>query len=566
MILVGLKGNKITVRTNLKVATRLRGIVGFVKKDESLFLFNKNLKTYIDIKVEFREEGLSLEDSIKTWLKKEAELRKMIDEIKETKYPCSTPVASLYDERPMDYQWMAVNFLLHQKRCILADDMGVGKTLEALAAIAQIGVDKRILIVCPNNLKLTWRNQIKYWLQTECTILKNESKKKRDKILSEYKSGFLIINYEKLWQRGVDGVRLIDNLPTDWDVVVADEAHRLKNRKARHVMAFKKLSTEFLWLLSGTPFENHIESFWSLANILFPKVYTSFHRFVDQYINRIWVKPKGKDKEIPIVTGAKDLDKFIWIFKPYIMRRLKSQVLKLEKPTRSKLYVEMSKTDKKIYTDLSQKMIALLPDGEIVIVQNTLAKAAKLNQVAISSQLLTDDIEEVKSSKIDTLIEYIQDNVENHKIVVFTNYRKSATAIHNRLEKSKIKNVMCTGMQSIEERDQAESQIQSTDPSSARVFIGTVKVAGEGYTLTNADICIFLDRHPNALANRQAEDRLIRKGQKNKVTIVDIVALETHEEKFLERLVHILDNFDKVFKSDEMVSKAFLEEIRNLSV
>jgi SNF2 family DNA or RNA helicase len=435
-----------------------------------------------------------------------------------------------------DYQKHGVHYMSNVTKCINADDMGCGKTLQTIATVDEIGA-KKILIVCPNTLKLNWRNEIKKWLGREDTvILGGKSKQKYEG------TGFCIVNYESVWSRKTSQLKPEFNI--EWDVVVFDEAHRLKNRKAKQTKACKKLKAERMYMLTGTPIENRPDDIWSILNLLYPDVFNSYHRFVDQWCetDECYI---GRRDPIKVITGCSDPAGLNDMLNPLMLRRRKEDVLdELPEKIYMTIPVELSPADRKIYDKLEEELIAQLPSGDVVAAPSVLTQSIRLRQIAISHKLLDAEPNKLKSSKIEALMDFVADNEEAHKIVVFSQFRASLEVIKSRY---KGKYLEVHGGVCQEERDKNVKKFD--DDESIRLILCTIQAAGVGLTLTASDTVVFLDKHYNPQINRQAEDRCYRIGQKNVVRVVSIIAENTIEQR-IENLLA-----DKRLMSDEIIDR-----------
>jgi SNF2 family DNA or RNA helicase len=253
----------------------------------------------------------------------------------------------------------------------------------------------------------------------------------------------------------------------------------------------------------------------------------------------------GRRDPIKIITGCSDPAGLNDMLNPLMLRRRKEDVLE-ELP--EKIYmtipVELSPADRKIYDKLEEELIAQLPSGDIVATPSVLTQSIRLRQIAISHKLLDAEPNKLKSSKIEALMEFVADNEEAHKIVVFSQFRASLEVIKSRY---KGKYLEVHGGICQEERDKNVKDFKNDE--SIRLMLCTIQAAGVGLTLTASDTVVFLDKHYNPQINRQAEDRCYRIGQKNVVRVVSIIAENTIEQR-IENLLA-----DKRLMSDEIIDR-----------
>lgn len=485
--------------------------------------FTKELRIYNDIISAF--DQIEIDDDVIKWREAVEKARNKKMMLKKQKPKLNTKLANTL----FDYQKHGVHYMSNVIKCINADDMGLGKTLQALATIDQLKASM-VLVVCPNTLKLNWYAETLKWLQIEATVLGGGSKKHVDG------EGIYIVNYESVWDRKTKSLK--KEFECDWKVTIFDEAHRLKSRKANQTKACKKIRSERTYLLTGTPIENRPDEVWSLLNMLYPKTFNSYWRFVEQ-----WCSMKdtyiGRGKPIQTITGCSDAKGLNDLLLPIMLRRRKEDVLnELPEKIHMNIPVELSKADRKIYDEVEADLISQLPSGEIVATPNVLTQSIRLRQIAISHKLLDTELNKLKSAKIEALMDFIEDNKDSHKIVVFTQFRAAIEVIKHRY-KGRILEIHG----GIKQEQRAKNIEKFQNDETCRVMLCTIQAAGTGITLTAADTVVFLDKHYNPQINKQCEDRCYRIGQKNLVRVVSIIAQNTIEQ----RIEQTLDNKTTMF-------------------
>lgn len=437
------------------------------------------------------------------------------------------------------YQKTGVNFLHLNSRAILADEMGLGKS--AMAIDAASGV-KRI-IICPNSIKWAWRNEIVKW-----------SGDSFDSIIV-YTGGALdpsdghkwyIINYEAM--------RLKRNqvlADFDWDTVIVDEAHRIKNRKAACTKAVKRIRGDNIYLLTGTPILNTPDELWSLLNYLFPKTYTSYWRFVETYME-VWDSPWGKQ-----LMGVRNLDYLAREISDIMLRRTKSEVIdQLPEKVYVDIPVQLLSEQRRAYNQMRNDFIADLNNTDILVAPTVLAQLTRLKQIATDPSIVTEGGAEVliPSAKVKALKELVTDILAQpgKKVVIFSQWSRMVARLASEL--SAYNSVAYTGNTPDGAREQLINQFQ-TDPET-RLFIGTIGAAGVGITLTAADTVIFTDKVWTPAYNVQAEDRVYaRMNDMHGATVISLTAEDTIEQR-IEQLLQTKANI-----AEEVLDKHRLHEI-----
>jgi len=456
-----------------------------------------------------------------------------IEQLKKIKTNPDAKLKSKLSKKLYPFQRVGVSFLLLSSNTLLGDEMGIGKSIQALCFCEEIKA-KKILIVCPNSLKFVWANEIEKWLGKEEEIeIYNGSALNLDK-------RFNIINYEALRLERNFNLQKIN-----WDIVIADECHRGKSRKAQQTKALKKIPAQRKVGLSGTPILNRPDELWSILNWLRPKIYTSYWRFFEQYVD-YWDGRFGK-----VVTGSKNLDQLKKELEPIMIRRTKKEVLPdLPEKTYQNIYVELELEQRRIYKEMKKDFIAKLNENEEIKASAVIAQIIRLKQIAIHPSLLLDDYDKnLPSKKLETLFEIIEDT--DKKIVVFSQFARAIKIIEEELKIRKIGYAKIVGEVKSEQREKEIERFQNNE--SCRIFIGTIQAGGQGITLTAADTVIFLDPYWVEKIEEQAVDRLHRLGQKNNVTVIRLIAKNTIEEYVLSVLKKKKVLFDSIFNNKEEV-------------
>lgn len=430
----------------------------------------------------------------------------------------------LYEFQAIDLGYL--NAVLNEHgSCYIGWERGLGKTLGACALIEEQDAH-RVIVVAPNTAKdPVWKPELKRFLDEKYEIIvMPNSKKQRERCLRYIQSKrdsdeyfVVVMHYEVLNIIGGDRGAGWNKYGT-WDMVISDEVHRIKNPKAKMSRALKKVPTEKKVALSGSIIENHAEELFSPLNWMFPEFYRAKWRdWNDRYLD--YVEGNfGKEfvgiKHDQLEALRQELGKFM-------VYRRKEDELDLPERTDQTLYVELSPGQRSIYDELVASCLARLDDGTTLKADDGLPMLTKLRQVA-SGLDLVGDIQD--SSKIDLAMELIEDAGEA-PTVVFVWYKAMAQALQERLGEDNC--FVVTGDVPHKKRGEYIERFQNGE---RLVFIGTLATLGESVNLQRASNAILLDRHWNPGTNIQAEDRIYRIGQKNKVTITHIIAANTVDE------------------------------------
>jgi SNF2 family DNA or RNA helicase len=433
------------------------------------------------------------------------------------------------------FQRVGVRFLAQTRRALLCDDMGLGKTAQAVKASLQIGAD-RVLVVCPNTLKGNWRTEIERWAPGEGISVLRGSPGKRQKIVREYTRGYLVINVESVRRREDAEHDLLDDLlSVPWDVLIVDEAHSIKNRKAAQTKGVRELAlrTGNVYFLTGTPIMNRVDELWSPLNMLRPRRYPSFWSFVKRhaivYKDRVMAYNKRAKKKVPrdiLVVDGKPTrpDELRRDIAPLFLRREKEEVFPDMPPkVYQDLWLDMGAEQSRVYKEVEEKALADIDEETTLNIPGILARLTRCRQVAVSPELLGGKPDSVK---LEALMEIIQGT--DRKMVVFSQFAQAIKLIAGLLKEAGVGYTVLIGETKEEERNEAIERFQSTPE--VRVLLATVQAGGSGINLTAASLVVFLDRHWTPAVNEQAVDRTRPHLQKRSVQVVNLLCRGTVDE------------------------------------
>lgn len=434
------------------------------------------------------------------------------------------------------YQRSSVNWFQTHPHSILADEMGTGKTLQALATVAEARARYAsgsggplsegqetlpVLIVCPNSLRGTWHDEIHKWIGygggENTTIIDGKTPTLRKRQALDEGANFLIVNWEKL--------RLMPELASrDYSAVIADEAHRAKNRKAQQTKALWKLKAPIQLALTGTPVMNSPDELWSILRWLRPEQYTGYWAFYYSYVEEY------KTNWGHVVVGVKNPDQLRFELADKLVRRTKRDVLKdLPPKTIQVIEVDFDPPTRKLYQEVEEALLIDIAkfveasEGEFTIEDIEAMPLDRLEGLIDNAAARITKLRQITSAfKVGVAEELIRDNA-GKPFVTFTWYVDSARALADRLTKGKP--ALRTGtIVGSDDPDPVKDAFQAGDIDQV---VATIAKGGVGLTLTRADTAIFVDEDWVPAINAQAEDRLHRIGQKEAVTILRIRVRDT---------------------------------------
>ena len=397
------------------------------------------------------------------------------------------------------FQRVGVKFLTQARRVILADDMGLGKTVQAIVACEELQA-QRVLVVCLNSLKGNWYNEIQKWVPHQQTTVLRGTRTQRDALLHAFQAGFLVVNYEAVRpSKSKSQPSLLDTLAgIPWDVLIVDEAHNMKNRKAAQTAGVRMLATQTgtVYLLTGTPILNRVDELWSPLHVLYPKRYASFWGFVEKhtavYRNRYGWVVDGKPTQ-PVVLRKE--------IAPLFLRREKEEVFPdMPRKIYQDVWLDLEGEQQRIYRDIEHQAMTQIDENTTVITPGILAQLTRCKQVAISPGLIGGESTGVK---LDALMDIVLGTEQ--KVLVFSQYAQAVELAASLMQTAGVKHVTFTGDTPEAERSAVVHQFQ-TDPT-IKVFLATTQAGGVGLTLTAASLVVFLDKHWTPAVNEQAVDR-----------------------------------------------------------
>ena len=443
-----------------------------------------------------------------------------------------------------NHQKDGIKFLIKNKKCILADDMGLGKTYQSIVAALESG-SERVLIICPSSLKINWMREVQNFCDDVSIIQGTHWNPSR----------FTIMNYDIL--KNFHTIEERNKEYEDWelrreiadfnpDLLILDEAHYIKNHKSKRGAILKDLSKNFncdrVWLLTGTPIANRPMDYYNLLSIIDSPVANNWVHYAKTYCEGMRFKKGGK--YVWVTKGASNLGELSTKTKRTILRRKKEDVLDLPEKLITPVYLELQNVDgyKSVWENYMTKRKLEGKKGNPAkdIVEMTLLRSF------IAMETVPYSIE-----KTEEALEL------NKKVIIFCNFNDEMDYF---LRHFGNKAVSVRGGMTDKQKQMSVDRFQEDD--SCMVFVGQIKAAGVGLTLTKAEIVIMnsLDWVPGN--HEQAEDRAYRIGQKETVNIYYMLIDDT-----IDTLVwYILNEKKKVIGTimgeDDIINE-FLKKTEN---
>jgi hypothetical protein len=434
----------------------------------------------------------------------------------------------------------------------LADDMGLGKTVQALALLAHEQEENpgfTSLLVMPTSLIYNWELEARKFTPDLKILVYSGTARLKDPWKFR---GYDIV----LTSYGI--VRLDIDVLKDFyfNYVILDESQAIKNPNSNIALAVNKLKSKRRLILTGTPVENGTMDLWSQMNFVNPGLLGNQNLFKKQYLIPI---EKQNDKEKAVRLNA--------MIKPFILRRLKSQVAKdlPEKLTNVK-YSDMTEAQEKVYEEVKsyyrEKIIGELAGTGRGSQQFTLLRGlTQLRQIANHPKLVREDYKG-ESGKLEDITYMLQETIsEDHKVLVFSQFVRHLSIVRKYLDEQNIPYAYLDG--STKDR-QAQVENFQENPD-VKVFLISLKAGGVGLNLTKAEYVFLLDPWWNPAVEAQAIDRAHRIGQENKVIIYKFITRGSVEEKIMALQDRKLALAGELISNEESFMKSLdNEDIRAL--
>ena len=426
-----------------------------------------------------------------------------------------------------DYQATGVKWLYNVYKSgfggILADEMGLGKSIQLIyltKLIIKENPKAKILIVTPTSLVYNWQKEFdKFGSELKYKVFAENKTQRLNELDNIDNTNIMITSY------GLIRNDLEKYEQMSFELIVIDEAQNIKNPNTGIAKAVKSLNAKVKFALTGTPIENSLLELWSIFDFIMPGYLANRDKFQTLY------NVKELDKE------NSNLNRLNTQIKYFILRRKKKDVVKdLPDKLENNIYIDLGKTQKKVYMAEVQKTKEEL--DELIKLEGwtkarfkILQLLTKLRQICIDPSIIFDNYKG-ESAKIEELLKIVEETKANgHKMLIFTTYKKALDLIIPKLNNIGISSYYIDGSVSSKKRMELVEKFNHDDTD---VFIITLKAGGTGLNLTSATVVIHLDLWWNPQVENQATDRAHRIGQKNTVEVIRLITKGTIEERILE--------------------------------
>jgi SNF2 family DNA or RNA helicase len=456
------------------------------------------------------------------------------------------------------YQCEGVIRIVEAGRILLADEMGLGKTVQAIAAVElfarYLNVDK-VLIICPTSLKYQWSREFEKFADRDVCIIEGLAHQRHKLYRQE--------TFAKIISYGAcrNDVEMINSWSPD--LVILDEAQRIKNWKSKTAKAVKQIQSVFAIVLTGTPLENRIDELHSIVEYVDQYKLGPLYKFLD---NHQVLDEHGK------VKGYKDLRSIYNTLSDILLRRTKKEIAdQLPGRVDKNFFVEMTREQINLHNDYYEQVCKLvnkwirlgfLTEEER---QNLLINLNCMRMVSDSTYILDQDTN--FGRKTDELKELLSELVENpdNKIVVFSQWKKMFELVIEDLKRLGLSYVYLNGDVPARERNQIITRFQKE--KDLRVFLST-DAGGVGVNLQSANILINIDLPWNPAVLEQRIGRIYRLGQKKHINVFNFISKNSIEHRILYLLAFKKTVFSGAIDEegkDTVMLEGFLSSVKSLT-
>ena len=421
------------------------------------------------------------------------------------------------------YQREGALFAARTGRCLIADDMGLGKTIQAIAAaeiLARHADIHRVLVICPTSLKHQWQREIEKFTGRSAVVVEGFTDARQQRYAAD--AFYKIVNYDVI-HRDIEAIQ-----HAKYDLIILDEAQRIKNWKTRAAQTVKRLDSDYAFVLTGTPLENRLEELHSIVEFVDRHRLGPMFRFLATHQH---IDESGR------VIGYKKLDDISRTLKPILVRRTKDAVLK-ELPPR---------LEKQFFVPMTDQQMALHEENREIVArivlkwrrygylseidQRRMTCALQNMRMSCNSTFLLDKQTDY-GHKADELAALLDEILEDRdaKAVIFSQWLGTHELIVRRLSKRRLGHVLFHGGVPGPKRKDLVSRFR--EDSSCRLFLST-DAGGVGLNLQHASVVANMDLPWNPAVLEQRIGRVHRLGQHRPVRVVNFIAKGTIEESML---------------------------------
>ena len=423
---------------------------------------------------------------------------------------------------------------------ILADEMGLGKTIQAITFLLSEKI-KKSLVVVPTSLIYNWISEFNKFAPALNVGIVYGDVKERKKIIQDSSKYNILITTYGLLKNDINEYKELN-----FEYLILDEGQNINNYKTQTAKAVRKIDSNIRFVLTGTPIENNLIELWSIFDFIMPGYLYSKDEFTRKFLK----EDKGMLEELKLLIS------------PYILKRNKKDVLKeLPDKIENKVLVKFPKEQREVYDSLLleiRKKISNKNEKENTI--ELFSYLMKLRQMCLDPSLIFENYSG-DNGKLNATEEIIEKNINEHKIVIFSQFTSMLKKIEKKIKEKNINYVYLDGATSAKKRIELVDEFNNDN--SIRIFLISLKAGGTGLNLTSSDIVIHFDPWYNPGVHDQASDRAHRIGQKNIVNVYKLIAKDTIEETIYLMQEDKKSMISEVLGNNDIIGNDVLNRLNN---
>lgn len=418
----------------------------------------------------------------------------------------------LYDFQEEDVKWLA------KGNALLANSCGTGKTLIAVEAAKRYARGP-VLIICPRLVKEWWAETIRGQEAGYVGVCERAGRGIPWQKVATWGTRkpliFVIVHPAAVRIAGAKLARV------KWDMIIVDEAHRFKNRKAGQTKALKRIQADHKILMTATPYGRNPADMWALLHYLYPSRFRSYWQFYDRFVD--YYQPEGQ--RFRNVKGGKNLKELARVVAPFYRKREKSDVLDLPPLTYTDAPVLINGKQEKLYLQLVKDAYAQLAGKEIII-ENALVKFLRLQQCALDPGIILEGLPDYPlgevPAKVEWLHEWFEDN-PNEPVVITSRYRRF---VEKWLRDIAPEATIVGGMS----QRNVKAALRTFEKTG--ILVGTLDAIKEGMNLQRASTLIVTDGTWSPTSAYQLTHRIHRVGSTKPCQVIHLVAKLATSKKY----------------------------------
>lgn len=433
------------------------------------------------------------------------------------------------------YQKEGVRFAAAAGRSILADQMGLGKTVQAIATAELLRCEhfvEQVLILCPATLKYQWRSEIERFTDMKAIVVEGNTHRREE--LLESDAVYKIASYNSITKTDV----------LYCDMLILDEVQRLKNWNTQLSRAVRKITSRYALVLSGTPLENRLEDLYSIVELVDQFALSPYYLFRDRYM---------QTDETGRVIAYRNLNEIGDRIKPLLLRRRKSDV-ELQLPARidKNLFVPMTPEQADAHAELKTQAARLVAKWHrqhflSEVDRQYLLRTLSQMRMACDSLYVVDEKSRA-DTKVEETMNILSECAATDKVVIFSQWERMTRLVAQELDRSGIDYAYIHGnVPAAERQSRIDAFVNEPD---VRVFLST-DAGSTGLNLQVASVIINLDLPWNPAVLEQRIGRIHRIGQTRGVEVINLISAGTIEEDMLSKLRFKTLLFDGVLDGGE---------------